>query len=103
MEGYSYKVSKDEVLKRFETPTGKVSHSLGKNYTIVITELFYKKWYLLKINTVLFLSKYPNKSHNLPILLFTSKIVPNRVIFLAERAYMSNGSASNMLSKTFLS
>jgi len=64
-------------------PTGKVSHSVGKNYTIVIfvyniIELFNEK--------MVFVENQPYICHqnvpiNLPILLFSSKIVPNMVIF----------------------
>jgi len=42
-----------------------------------IIELFNKKWYSLKIIRIFFIKM----SHNLPILLFTSKVASNTVIF----------------------
>jgi len=67
--------------------TGRVSHCLGKSYTVVVCThiivLWFrvvKNWYGLK-STIYILSNCPNKSHNLPILLFTSKILPDTIIF----------------------
>lgn len=48
-----------------------------------ITKLFNKKWHLLK-STASFSPKCPNKAHYLSILVFTSKIAPNVLIFLVK-------------------